>query len=170
MRELGHQKNLYDQLVRSDSFKKETSALKSLFKDSIWWLSEESDKMLISGIDKPAPLFCVKNASTRAACARRFRLLVNKARETKKPVRFDCGTSGKGICIPIVEGDKVVSRGTLRGTHRGEFQGIPPTGKRIEVTWISIDRIADGKIAEHRVEQDNLGMLQQLGVIPGPQG
>ena len=66
----------------------------------------------------------------------------------------------------IAEGDKVVSRITLRGTHQGTFQGIPPTGKQVTITGIQILRIADGKIVEHRSELDALGLLQQLGVIP----
>lgn len=66
----------------------------------------------------------------------------------------------------IADGDKVVSRMTSRATHSGEFQGIPATGKRIKVTGILIDRIADGKIVERWGVIDMLGVLQQLGVIP----
>ncbi len=68
----------------------------------------------------------------------------------------------------IAEGDKVVQRATLRGTHQGEFQGIPPTGKPVSVTLMNISRIADDKIVEDWVNFDQLGMLQQLGVIPQP--
>jgi steroid delta-isomerase-like uncharacterized protein len=64
----------------------------------------------------------------------------------------------------IVEGDKVVIRVTARGTHRGEFMGIPPTGNRIEVPLIDISRIRDGKIAEHWGVMDGGVMMQQLGV------
>lgn len=66
----------------------------------------------------------------------------------------------------IVEGDKVVERFTGSGTHRGEFFGIPPTGKRFTVTGINIFRIENGKIVEHWGNEDALGMMQQLGVIP----
>ncbi len=66
----------------------------------------------------------------------------------------------------IAEGDKVVSRLTMRGTHRGEFMGIPPTGKQVTITGIQIPRIAGGKITENWINLDALGMLQQLGVIP----
>jgi steroid delta-isomerase-like uncharacterized protein len=66
----------------------------------------------------------------------------------------------------IAEGDKVVWRITTRGTHRGEFQGIPPTGKSVEVGAIIISRFADGRWAEDWVNNDDLGLLQQLGVIP----
>jgi len=70
----------------------------------------------------------------------------------------------------IAEGDKVVSRWTAVGTHTGEMMGIPPTGKKATVTGISIDRIADGKIVEEWENFDELGMMQQLGLIPMPEG
>ncbi|MCQ3973783.1 MAG: ester cyclase [Anaerolineae bacterium] len=69
----------------------------------------------------------------------------------------------------IAEGDKVVLRLTFRGTHQGEFQGIPPTGKKIEVTATVVDRIVDGKMVEHWSTMDNLSLMQQLGVIPVPE-
>jgi predicted ester cyclase len=50
----------------------------------------------------------------------------------------------------IAEGDMVVRRGFFRGTHRGEFQGIPPTGKQVTVPLIAIERIVNGKVVEHR--------------------
>jgi predicted ester cyclase len=68
----------------------------------------------------------------------------------------------------IAEGDKVVMRMTYRGTHQGELMGIPATGKPVTMTFISINRIAEGKIAEGWVNFDALGMMQQLGVIPVP--
>lgn len=68
----------------------------------------------------------------------------------------------------ITEGDKVAIRNTPRGTHRGVFLGIPPTGKHTTVTESAISRIVGGKIAEHWSETDMLGLLQQLGVIPPP--
>lgn len=69
----------------------------------------------------------------------------------------------------IADGDKVTLRLTFRGTHQGEFQGIPPTGKEIEIAAIVIDRIVDGKMVEHWSNMDNLGLMQQLGVIPAPE-
>jgi len=68
----------------------------------------------------------------------------------------------------IAEGDRVVERTTATGTHTGVFQGIPPTGKKVQVTGITINRIVDGKIVERWNEFDALGMMQQLGVIPTP--
>jgi steroid delta-isomerase-like uncharacterized protein len=71
----------------------------------------------------------------------------------------------------IAEGDKVVLRYTLEGTHEGELFGIPPTGKQLSVKGIAVERVSDGKIREHWRVTDELGMMQQLGVIPemGPQ-
>ncbi len=68
----------------------------------------------------------------------------------------------------IAEGDRVVTRWIARGTHTGEFQGIPPTGKQGSMTGIDIDRVADGKLVECWVNSDDLGLLQQLGVVPTP--
>jgi steroid delta-isomerase-like uncharacterized protein len=68
----------------------------------------------------------------------------------------------------IVEADKAVARHSLRGTHKAEFQGIPPTGKQVKVNGIAIFRIADGKVVETWLNADILGMLQQLGVVPTP--
>jgi len=62
----------------------------------------------------------------------------------------------------IAEGDKVVTRWTLRGTHRGEFMGLPPTGKQVTWSGINITRLVAGKAVEDWVEQDTLGLMQQL--------
>ncbi|GAC1350722.1 MAG: ester cyclase [Ktedonobacteraceae bacterium] len=66
----------------------------------------------------------------------------------------------------IVEGDKFVERLRFEGTHRGDFQGIPPTGKRVSFSGMSIMHMKDGRIAELWGQFDALGMMQQLGVIP----
>ena len=66
----------------------------------------------------------------------------------------------------IAEGDKVVTRFTVTGTHKGEFMGIPPTGVQTTWTGIVIARVADGKFVEAWVNSDALGMLQQLGAVP----
>ena len=64
----------------------------------------------------------------------------------------------------LAEGDRVVTRWTLRGTHQGPFQDIPPTGKQVTLTGISIFRVANGKGVEVWTDADYLGILQQLGV------
>ena len=61
-------------------------------------------------------------------------------------------------------GDRVISRYTMRGTHRAETQGIPATGNKIEISGIMINRIEHGKIVEDREEADMLGLMQQLGL------
>jgi predicted ester cyclase len=63
----------------------------------------------------------------------------------------------------------VAARVAFRGTHRGEFQGIPPTGKEVAFSSIEIDRMVDGKVAEHWFEMDLLGLMGQLGAIPDPE-
>ena len=68
----------------------------------------------------------------------------------------------------IAEGDKVVIRQTWSGTHKGEFMGIPPTGKRVSFGVIDTVRIAGGKVVEHWGQMDSMGMMQQLGVVPAP--
>jgi predicted ester cyclase len=65
----------------------------------------------------------------------------------------------------IEEGDKVAIRGRFMGTHSGEFNGIPATGKTVELPFIIIYRIEGGKIAEHWLEANNLALLTQLGVM-----
>jgi steroid delta-isomerase-like uncharacterized protein len=68
----------------------------------------------------------------------------------------------------IAEADKVVTRYTLSGTHRGETEEFgPPTGKHIELEGITIHRIEDGKIVEEWERYDNLSVLQQLGLVGG---
>jgi steroid delta-isomerase-like uncharacterized protein len=68
----------------------------------------------------------------------------------------------------VAEGDKVATRYTAGGTHLGPFMGIPPTGKHVTATGMSIIRVANGKIVEEWANGDDLGLLQQLGVIPAP--
>ena len=66
----------------------------------------------------------------------------------------------------VAEGEEVVARWIWHGTNQGEFQGMPPNGKQVTGSGISIHRVASGKLAEAWVNFDALGMLQQLGVIP----
>ena len=77
------------------------------------------------------------------------------------------------IDLQVAEGDLVVTRATAHGTHKGEyrgleFKGIPPTGKQITWTITWIYRIADGKIVEGWLNEDAVGRLQQIGVLPTP--
>jgi steroid delta-isomerase-like uncharacterized protein len=68
----------------------------------------------------------------------------------------------------IAEGDRVVVRWTMRGTHQGASLGMPPTGKQFTMPGISLARLDSGKVVEAWVVQDQLSMLQQLGLAPVP--
>ena len=68
----------------------------------------------------------------------------------------------------VAEGDKVVVRQTWSGTHKGEFMGVPPTGKSVSFGVIDILRIDGGKFVEHWGQMDSMGMMQQLGAMPAP--
>jgi len=68
----------------------------------------------------------------------------------------------------IAEGDKVASRFEWTGTHRGEFLGVPATGRPVRVWGIVIDRLEEGRIKDTRIIMDSLGLMMQLGVIPPP--
>jgi len=70
------------------------------------------------------------------------------------------------IDMLVAEGDLVAGRMTTTGTHTGDFMGIPATGKRVTFTETHIVRIANGKAVEHWGNQDDMAMMQQLGVIP----
>ncbi|MEO3806866.1 ester cyclase [Nonomuraea sp. B1E8] len=66
----------------------------------------------------------------------------------------------------IAEGDRVVTRNTVTGTHRGEYMGVPPTGKSVTYKEIIIARFADGRVAETWAVVDVLSVMRQLGAIP----
>jgi len=66
----------------------------------------------------------------------------------------------------LADGDKVVEHFQVRGTHKGEFMGIPATGKKVEYSGITIVRVANGKLAERWNITDRYGLLQQFGAIP----
>jgi steroid delta-isomerase-like uncharacterized protein len=68
----------------------------------------------------------------------------------------------------IAEGDKVVVRSTLNGTHQGGIQGIPATGNPVIQPSITIFRLTKGRIAEGWLAADNLSMMRLLGVTPAP--
>jgi steroid delta-isomerase-like uncharacterized protein len=69
----------------------------------------------------------------------------------------------------IAEGDRVAVRLTSGATQDGEFMGMPPSGKRYEIEEIHIFRLRDGRITEHWHQFDQLGMMRQLGAMPGQQ-
>ncbi|MBE8522672.1 ester cyclase [Amycolatopsis sp. H6(2020)] len=68
----------------------------------------------------------------------------------------------------VTEGDTVAARFTMRGTHQGEFFGIPASGKTISVQAMNFYYLADGKIIKERGQPDLLGVMQQIGAVPAP--
>jgi len=104
----------------------------------------------------------------------------NSIRTESGPEWYEQAVAGHRASFPdhygslqamIAEGDMVVTRWTVTGSHRGQWTAptgavIPPTGKTITYTGITIARLAGGKIVEEWWEQDSVSLLQQLGVIP----
>jgi steroid delta-isomerase-like uncharacterized protein len=70
----------------------------------------------------------------------------------------------------VAEGDRVVVRWINSGTHVGQFLGVPATGRSFQMAGIDIHRIAQGRLAEHWHVVDQFAMLQQLGLLPAPEG
>jgi steroid delta-isomerase-like uncharacterized protein len=68
----------------------------------------------------------------------------------------------------LAQGETVVARWSCRGVHKGELNGIAPTGKQFAITGVTIVRFSNGKIVEGFVNWDALGLLRQLGVVPEP--
>jgi steroid delta-isomerase-like uncharacterized protein len=68
----------------------------------------------------------------------------------------------------VAERDIVASRWTLTATHRGDFQGIPPTGRLVTMQGVDISRVVDGKIAEHWAQFDLIAVMLQIGAMPAP--
>ena len=82
-----------------------------------------------------------------------------------------CRAAFDGLNVTIEEimadEDKVTARFTARGIHNGEFMGLPPTGKAITLTAIEIFRLKEGKVAELWGEVNLMGLMMQLGIMPG---
>ena len=70
----------------------------------------------------------------------------------------------------VAEGDLVAQRVHFEGTHTGEFQGLPPTHRKVSFSGIELNRFVDGRVAEHWFQLDSLTLLQELGlaIVPGP--
>ena len=86
-------------------------------------------------------------------------------RKGNEPIRIAFPGYQQVVEDMIAEGDKVVTRVTIRAMHRGEFFGIAPTGREVEYGVIAIDRLQDGKVVESWEEADNLGLLEQIGAV-----
>jgi steroid delta-isomerase-like uncharacterized protein len=68
----------------------------------------------------------------------------------------------------VAEGDTVAARYTMRGTHDGNFMGVPPTGRSIQVQAMNFYRLSDGRIVEEFGQPDMMGLMMQIGAIPQP--
>jgi len=68
----------------------------------------------------------------------------------------------------IAEDDKVAVYATFRGTHAGYFMGLAPTGKEVTIPLMLVYHVVDNKIADHSMVADQLGLMQQLGIVPVP--
>ncbi|HVP26030.1 MAG TPA: ester cyclase [Methanomicrobiales archaeon] len=92
--------------------------------------------------------------------------------EAMNTVITSCRAAFHGLRVTIedmmADGDRVTCRFTARGVHNGEFMGLPPTGKPIEMTGIEIFRLREGKIVELWGEANLMGLMHQLGILPGP--
>ncbi len=97
-----------------------------------------------------------------------FPQAVNSEEHKKMDEGFVAGFPDSKVIIDdlFTAGDKVVLRGKFTGTHKGEFNKIPPTGKNISLPFIAIVRFKDGKNIEEWVEMDTIKMMKQLGLAP----
>jgi predicted ester cyclase len=68
----------------------------------------------------------------------------------------------------LADGDYVIDRWTADMTHKGEFMGIPATGKQVRITGIDVSRLENGKVVETWHQEDNMGLMQQLGAMQAP--
>lgn len=125
------------------------------FFEEIWNQGDES------AIDRYIPLDAKGNDPDFGSGREGFKAQWRKWREAFPDLHFE-------IVDLIAEGDKVLTRWVLTGTHQGEYLGVPATGKSIRVEGMSFDRIQDGLVAEGFDGWDALGMRQQLGVYEGP--
>lgn len=74
------------------------------------------------------------------------------------------------IADMLGDGDKIVTRWIGRATHQGAMLGIQPTGRKVTITGIDISRVVNGKLQESWHQEDQIGLMQQLGVLPSLMG
>lgn len=94
-----------------------------------------------------------------------YEIGVEGAREHIRGVRETFGDLSLEVEQQIAEGDWVVTRLTMRGIHRGEWLGIEPTGERVAVTAVNVDRVVKGRIVEHGGAANLLGPLLEIGAV-----
>lgn len=121
------------------------------FFERIW---NEGDE---SAIDQFIPLDAAGNDPDFGSGREGFKAQWRKWREAFPDLHFECIDF-------VAEGDKVLTRWTLTGTHQGEFLGAPATGNKIKIEGMSLDRIENGLVAEGFDGWDNFGFRKQLGL------
>jgi steroid delta-isomerase-like uncharacterized protein len=141
--------------VSTESQAETNKRLARAFFEEIWNQGDES------AIDRYIPLDAKGNDPDFGSGREGFKAQWRKWREAFPDLHFE-------IVDLIAEGDKVLTRWVLTGTHQGEYLGVPATGKAIRVAGMSFDRIEDGLVAEGFDGWDALGLRQQLGVYEGP--
>lgn len=105
MKRLEHQKDLFKKLIETRAFQKEVDTLlSSAFAESIWWTSEDGKKLSLFTATKPKYPLCEE---VTQRCQKRLYSLLAKVKRTKKIVGSDCGNHRFGICIPVIQGDKI---------------------------------------------------------------
>ena len=125
-----------------------------------WW--EETDKGNLAIIDELCAPDYVDHSPPLPGMGEGS-AAVRKANETLAAAFPDTVHTIEAM---IAEGDLVVTRLRGRATFTGECLGIPPNGKVVEITGITIHRVVDGKLVEHWANIDSLSFMQQLGAIP----
>ncbi len=121
------------------------------FFERIWNQGDES------AIDQFIPLNAAGNDPDFGSGREGFKAQWRKWREAFPDLHFECIDF-------VAEGDKVLTRWTLTGTHQGEFLGAPATGNKIKIEGMSLDRIENGLVAEGFDGWDNYGFRKQLGL------
>ena len=117
-----------------------------------------ADEILAADLEFYGPTYWGEAISGIAA----FKQFVTYLRAAFPDLSFTLGEE-------ISEGDWTATRFVIHGTHRGEWMGIAPTGRRMELPGVDLFRITNGRIGEVRVFYDTLGLLQQLGVAAAPE-
>ena len=122
-----------------------------------WEASSKGDFETLKGLGVPEYVWYLPSNSTKP---------ISREEAIGKAKRLHSAFPDINFSIEelIAVGDKVVCRYIMTGTHKGEFEGIPATGNKVEISGIMLTRIENGKIVEEREDWDMLGFMQQLGM------
>jgi len=139
------------------------------------FIEEVWNKGNVAAVDELMAPNCVEHLAspTNVPVPAKFQLTLEELKQFVSQFRSAFPDLHETVELQVAEGDLVVNRVMVRGTHTGEyrglvFKGIPPTGKQVTWTFTEIVRIVDGKIVEHWMNDDAVGRLQQIGALPIP--